>query len=99
MSEEKTEASAAKCKRVPIAKLTSGAGKDLVQVFNNYWWITDHNDNALFFRSRNPQCNANQKVAESIRDRLYPGYEVRLLPIALIPIKVTDGEFDYAEHE
>ncbi len=83
-----------KCKLIPLTKLISIDGKDIVQIYKSRWWIIDENENVLFYNGYSPQCNINQMMVESLRDKLYPGLEVRFIDVAYIPINVTDFDFD-----
>ncbi len=83
-----------KCKLIPLLKLTSIDGKDLVQIYKSRWWVIDENENALFYNGYSPQCNINKTMVENLRDKLYPGLEVRFIDVTYIPINVTDFDFD-----
>lgn len=83
-----------KCIKVPLSKLTTVDGKDLVQIYRDRWWIVDENNNVLFYNGYSPQCNADQSISISIRDKLYIGLEVRLIDIVYIPIRSNDFDFN-----
>lgn len=81
-------------KLVPLAKLTSLDGKDLVQIYKSRWWVVDENENVLFYNGYSPQCNSCKTIVESLRDKLYDGLEVRFVEVAYIPIKSNDFDYD-----
>jgi len=78
---------------IRLESLTSPAGKDLVDIFENYWWVVDSFENVVFFMGQTPQCNPKKEEAEALRDLSYPGYEVRQIPFVFIPLACE--EFDY----
>ena len=67
--------------RVPIDKAVKPF--DGAYVYCDRWWTVE-NDCILFYRG-SPQCNADRRIAESFRDRMYPGADVRLLPVVYMP--------------
>ena len=91
--------------RVPITELEKPRG-GLTNIIVEHWWITD-GDEALFYRpweARNrrhysyAQANPNKVVAESLLRNLYGSFEhfeLRLIPVAFVPIWIT-GEVDYS---
>lgn len=76
-----------KCVKIPISELISTNGKDVVQIYKNYYWVVTPNDEVLFFKGRTPQCNADKKCAESFLEKLYPNCTVEQIPIAFVPWK------------
>ena len=65
-------------KKVPIEKAVKP--KDGYVVMADRWWIVV-DECILFYRGYAPQCNDVKAITESIRDRMYPGAEVRFLPM------------------
>ena len=60
------------------------------------WWVVTPDDEILFFKGRDgransPQCNENPKIANAIRDKLYPGFEVR--QIAMVSYRVSPHDY------
>ena len=80
-------------KRITVESLTSAAGKDIVQIFHDTWWVVDKDGNVLFSRGTSAQCNRNKEIAQSFVDRMYPDCEIKFIPVAFIP--VSCGDFDY----
>lgn len=54
------------------------------------WWVVDPKRGALIYGKTSPQCNIHKSLAESIRDRLYPGLEVRLIHFVSLPCDPHD---------
>lgn len=73
-----------------IKELESIDGKDIVQVYQDYWWIVNGEGNVLFNKSRSPLCNSNSKIVESIRDKMFPDCEVKQIPVAFLEIDPAD---------
>jgi len=46
----------------------------------NRWWIVHPEKGLLIWRGFSAQCNSDKRIAESLRDRLYPWAEVRFIP-------------------
>jgi len=49
----------------------------------NMWWVCCPQRGLAFFNTGRylaPQCNANQHIAEAVRDKLWPGLEVHFIP-------------------
>lgn len=63
---------------IPVEKATTPF--DGAYVYANRWWIV-RDGCVLFFCKFAPQCNPNKEITERLRDRLYPGAEVRFLPV------------------
>lgn len=59
-------------------------------VYGPSWWIVTDDDCVLFFRKHSPQCNSNKLVSEHLRDKLYPGLEVRFIEHAFLPHSCSD---------
>jgi len=72
------EQSIDKCDKIPISKAIvpfTGA-----QVWVNYYWVVV-DECILFYKRTAPQCNSNKELTERVRDKLYPGAEVRFIPL------------------
>lgn len=67
-----------KCDKLPISKAIVPFTGAKVWV-DNYWVVVD--ECLLFYKKTSPQCNSNQEIAEKVRDIIYPGAEVRLIPL------------------
>ncbi len=79
-----------------VGKITEVPIKDLTFPKNgcydirlDWWWIVK-NESLLFYCQTSmsfgsPQCNADRRLAESVRDRIYPEAEVRQIPAVYIP--------------
>jgi len=66
------------CVKLPISKAIVPFTGAQVWV-NNYWIVVD--ECLLFYKKTSPQCNLNKEIAEKVRDKLYPGAEVRQIPL------------------
>ena len=71
------------CTKVPIAKISTPE-TGLFFVWVNAWWVVV-DDCVLFFRGRSPQCNCDERLARKIAEKLYPGADVRQIPLAFAP--------------
>lgn len=96
--------------RVPITELEKPRG-GLTNIIAEHWWIVEDKGtnpcHAIFYRpweAKNKrhysyaQANPNKVVAESLLRSLYGSFEhfeVRLIPVAFVPIWIT-GEVDYS---
>ena len=72
------EQSIDKCEKIPISKAIvpfTGA-----QVWVDYYWVVV-DECLLFYKKTAPQCNSNKGLTEKVRDSLYPGAEVRKIPL------------------
>lgn len=70
------------CTKVPLEKLkTPKAGR---LCYGPSWWTVTDDNCVLFYKRFSPQCNADRRCAESIRDRLYPGLRVEFVEMAFI---------------
>ena len=73
---------------VPIPELMTP--KTGYEVLVNHHWVVDPEKGALFYkrtpdsRDSSPQCNRDENVAIQVRDKLYPKYQVRKIPIAYV---------------
>ena len=94
--------------RVPIAELQKPRD-GLAKIIVDHWWVVEDKGttpcHAIFYRpwearGRNhysyAQANPNKVVAESLLRSLYGSFkfELRLIPVAFVPIWIT-GEVDY----
>lgn len=58
--------------------------------FVDQWWCFHPERGAVFYRIHpkskyvSPQCNQSREVAESIRSRLYPWAELKLIHVAFL---------------
>ncbi len=66
---------------VPVEKATKPFDGGVVLC--DRWWIV-REECVLFFRGVSPQCNANESITLRLRDRLYPGADVRFLPTVYV---------------
>ncbi len=63
------------------AAVTPRDGKVLT---NRYWVVHSEKGFAFFAMDRDfaaPQCNSDQRIAETIRDKMYPDHEVRFAEV------------------
>ncbi len=67
--------------RVPVEKILTPF--DGAEVCMNWWWIV-LDGCVLFYRGFAAQRNKDKELTESIRDKLYPGAEVRFIPVAYL---------------
>lgn len=82
---------------IPVAQATTP--KDgLVHCHVDCWWIVI--DECLVFYkpprwrgAGTPQCNANEEITRKIGAKLYPGAEVRKIPV--VYIEAEPAEFEY----
>lgn len=78
---------------VPIEKLSGPEKKQLVELYaNSYWVVKD--ECVIFVRGRNPMCNPNERIVNQFRDALYPGCEVRLIPLLYVPIRIPNSDWE-----
>lgn len=70
------------------AAITPKSGMHMV--YTDTWWITDENGNLYFYEGHSPQCNAVQKIAEAIRDKVHKGKLVEQIPVVFVPVNVSD---------
>lgn len=79
--------------KVPItAATTPQAGMCMVRL--NAWWVVTANNEILYHKpSGSCQCNDKEKVAGSLRDRLYPDCSIQQLPVVFTPIKANEFEY------
>jgi hypothetical protein len=58
--------------------------RDGIAMCNRYW-VVHPTDGVVFYRLskgyRAAQCNHNEEIAKTIRDRIYPGCDVILIPV------------------
>lgn len=78
-----------KYQRVKIEDATTPTA-GINNIYINDWWIVTPEEEILFFRNSSAQCNHNRELAESIRDRIYFGFEVRQLPAVFRPVNPQD---------
>jgi hypothetical protein len=65
--------------RMPIVELVNPEKRGPLNVYQNYWWVIDENDNAMFFKSHiSPQCNLNKLVVERV---LCAGLKARIIQL------------------
>ena len=65
------------------------------QVIMDHWWIVDPEKGLMFFgRGYAPQCNSNQKIAESIA-KIHPTCEVKHLELVYVPRRLQDWSGGY----
>jgi hypothetical protein len=72
----------------------------ICQVLRNQWFSVDLEKGLAFYQSdkrragqlrgASPQCNSSEHTARSLNQRLYPDFEVKLIPLVLLPIEVKD---------
>lgn len=73
-----TEQSIDKCEKIPVSKaIVPFTGS---QVWVDYYWVVV-DECLLFYKKTAPQCNSNKELTEKVRDKLYPGAEVRKIPL------------------
>lgn len=80
--------------RYPISKLISHEKKQLVEIYRNQYWIVDKEENVLFARGRHPQCNSDERISKMVRDKLYPEYEIRLIEVAYVEIRIPSSDWE-----
>lgn len=71
------------CTRVPLASLIQP--RDGWVCHLNSWWTITERGEVLFFRGLSAQCNDSEATARHLQKRLYPGLDVRLVPVAYLP--------------
>jgi hypothetical protein len=72
--------------KVKIADITTPTGKDVVQVFEDRYWVVTPADEVLLYRGYTPQCSPYRSIAERMA-RLYEDEDctIKYLPIAFVP--------------
>ena len=76
-------------KFVPIDK-ASAPKSGMFEVYKDYWWVVTPDEEIMFYREHSPQCNRDEAIAKRVHEKLYPGYEVRQLPLVFVPINPRD---------
>jgi hypothetical protein len=81
----------------PIEKMTDPHGRRLVQVYEDYWWVVNENDELYFYGTQrspylSPQCNMNRSIAEKLATSVsYESVkEVRQIPLVFVPVRIND---------
>lgn len=74
---------------VPLDKATTPT-TGMFQVYVDWWWCVTPEEQLMFYHEDAPQCNRQEKLARRLHDRLYPGYEVRQIPVVYVPINPRD---------
>ncbi len=54
------------------------------QILCDRWWVVDADGNPIVYRNVHPQCNPVQAITENTRDSLFPGFEVKQLPVVYL---------------
>lgn len=70
--------------KTPLKDVTT-PGNGTYRIYKDYWWIVTPDNEIMQYGGRSFQCNANRKVSEAIRDKIYPQCEVRKIPLVFIP--------------
>lgn len=70
--------------QIPLEKVL--VPKDGDRVYENRWWIIK-DECVLLYRGRAPQCNANKSISVRIRDKIYPGCDVRYFETIFLPLR------------
>lgn len=76
---------------IPFEDVTKATG--IVNAYHDHWWIVDPNQGLLMIklgRDSVTQCNRDEKVAEYLRNRLYPDLEIRQFPLVLVTVDPRD---------
>lgn len=79
-----------KLQREPISKMTEPPS-GLCRVIKDHWWAVTEDEKILFYNGRkgakfsSPQCNADERCARRLHEKLYPGLEVRQIPVVFVP--------------
>jgi len=76
-------------KFVPIAE-ASKPKNGMFQLYVDYWWCVTPDEEIMLYRRTSPQCNHNEDCARRVNEKLYPGYEIRQLPVIFVPIDPRD---------
>jgi len=79
-------------RKVKISKATE-IRSGLFQIITDCYWIVTPDEEILFYKvggANSPQCNQNESLAKSIRDRIHEGLEVYQIPVIYIPINPRD---------
>lgn len=72
------------CTKLPVSRVIIPFNGARVYT-DSYWIIVD--ECILLYKGHSVQCNVNKEIADKIRDRLYPGKEVRFLPLVYLESK------------
>lgn len=70
----------------------------ICQVYRDRFWIYCPARGLVFYtfqkrdgiREATPQCNSQEFITISLRDRMYPWAEVKFFPLVLKPININD---------
>lgn len=85
-----------RCTRISLDKFTTPEAGDVVMT--DRWWIVVDGD-VLFFEGRAPQCNSRQDIAEHLRDKLYPGADVKYIPVGYRKRRVRGASGPVSAHD
>lgn len=78
----------------PVDKVTTNPTGTYFKALRDHWWIFNEFGQVAVYRSPwggsvLPQCNPHWSVAERMRAE-YDGRDVRMIPLAFIPIRLED---------
>jgi len=74
---------------LPLDAATRTPENGFYWVLANRWWCYQPDKGLLLFAG-NPQCNSNENLARSIRDRCWPDAEVIFIEQAYLPHDCQD---------
>ena len=77
-----------RCTKVPLSVATKPRS-GVFSIDVDLWWVVI-DECILMYRGRSPQCNPHKRMVEKLVDRMYPGAEVRQVPVVYIPMERGD---------
>jgi hypothetical protein len=77
------------CNKVKIADVEKPKS-GLLDCYMDRWWVVTPDDEILFYQKCSPQCNADEGIAKNIRDKIFPGLEVRQIPVVFLQVRASD---------
>lgn len=70
---------------VPLSEATKPKDGECL---TNRWWVYKPDEGILFVKvakvNYSPQCNSNKIITEGIRDKLYPGHDIRYVEVVYL---------------
>ena len=74
----------------PQEFITHPANGSFVQVYRDYWWIVDKDDQIAIWDGRSPQCNPSLSIAYRFVGRIEGAVGAIQIPLAFIKVDLND---------
>lgn len=79
------------CVRVPLTKARTPTTGQRQIYCDNFWVVTPDEELLFHAASGTPQCHSRRVTITALRDRLYPGCEVRIIDAVYVPLKTQEA--------